>query len=84
MSENSNGREMSENSNVWRQMSGVKCLKHQNGRQMSWCQMSPQSNVLVLNVFDIKSLEVKHPASNVWATRVLGVKQLESPETDFF
>ena len=59
-------------------MSGVKCLKHQNGRQMSWRQMSPQSNVLALNVFDVKSLEVKHPASNVWATNVLGVKQFES------
>ena len=64
--------------NVWRQMSGVKCLKHQNGRQMSWRQISQWSNVLALNVFDIKSLEVKHLASNVWATNVIGVKQLES------
>ena len=63
--------------NVWRQMSGVKCLTHQNGRQMSWHQISQQSNVLALNVFDIKSLEVKHLASNVWATNVIGVKQLE-------
>ena len=66
--------------NVWRQMSGVKCLKHQNGRQMSWRQISQQSNVLALNVFDIKSLEVKHPASNVWGTNIIGVKQLESEQ----
>ena len=31
-----------------------------------------------LNVFDVKNLEVKHPASKVWSTNVLGVKQLES------
>ena len=36
------------------------------------------SNVLALNVFDIKNLDVNHPASKVWAANVLGVKQLES------
>ena len=43
-------------------MSGNKCLKIH----------------MALNDFDIKSLEVKHPASNVWATNILGVKHLES------
>ena len=64
--------------NVWRQMSGIKHLKHLNWRQKSYQKMSPKSNVLALNVFDIKNLDVNHPASKVWATNVLGVKQLES------
>ena len=61
--------------------SGVKNLKRQNRHQKSCCQMSPKSNVLALNIFNIKDLEVKHPASKVWATNVLGIKQLESQAT---
>ena len=37
-----------------------------------------QLNVLTLNVFDDKNLEVKHLVSNVLATNVIGVKELES------
>ena len=59
-------------------------LKHQNGSQKSCCQMSPKSNFLAFNVFDDKNLEVKHPASKVWGTNIIGVKELESIEQYHF
>ena len=55
----------------------------QNRRQKFCHQMSPKSNVLTLNVFVIRNIEVKHPTSKVWATNVLGVKQLESMPVQF-
>ena len=58
---------------------------------LQWASETPKreskvllSNVLAFNVFDDKNLEVKHPASKVWATNIIGVKELESIEQYHF
>ena len=82
MSENSNRSQMSENSvgvkclelNVWHQTSSVKPLNF-NGSQNSCRQMSLQSIIVALSVFDVKNLEFNYLVSNVLATNdVFGVK----------